>query len=140
MPAPAIRYDGHAVDLSGRIFSSTAITGSPAAASETIVCTLTIGENVSLQKAVYLFGSVAFTVGTNGVSANLKIRQTDTSGTTLWASGATTVTAANLWEMQGLAVDTAAALPGQVYVITLTIGSGSAASTVSAACLIGLVV
>jgi hypothetical protein len=140
MPAPAIRYDGHAVDLSGRFFSTTAITGSPAAATETIVATLSIGENVSLQKAVYLFGTVAFTVGTSGVSANLKIRQTDTSGTTLYASGATTVVAANLWEMQALAIDTAATLPGQVYVLTLTVGSGAAISTVSATALIGVVV
>lgn len=140
MPAPAIKYDGHAVDLSGRFFNTSSVTASPTAATETIVATLTIGENVALQKAVFLFGSIAFTVGTAGVSANMKIRQTDASGTTLWASGATTVTAANLWEMQGLAVDTGATLPGQVYVITLTVGSANAGSTVSAVQLIGVVV
>jgi hypothetical protein len=140
MPAPAIRYDGHAVDLSGRFFSSTAITGSPALAAETIVCTLTIGENVSLQQAAYLFASVAFTVGTSGTGATLRIRQTNTSGTVLYTTGAQTVVAGNLWETAGQGIDTAGVFPGQIYVVTLQITSGSAASTVSAASLIAMVV
>jgi hypothetical protein len=140
MPAPAIRYDGHAVDLSGRFFSSTAITGSPATNAETIVCTLTIGENVSLQQATYLFASVAFTVGTSGTGATLRIRQTNTSGTSLYSTGAQTVVATNLWETAGQGVDTAGTFPGQVYVVTLQITGGAAVSTVSAASLIAMVV
>lgn len=140
MPPPAIRFDGAAVDLSSRLFHSTTVTGSPAAASETIVCTSPALGNVAVQKAVYLVAFVAFTVGTNGVSATLKIRQTDASGSTLVTTGATTVVAANLWEMQAVAIDASPTVPGQVYVATLTIGSGSAASTVSAAALIGLAV
>jgi hypothetical protein len=140
MPAPAIRYDGHAVDLSGRFFNTTTVTGSPAAAAETIIATLTIGENVALQKAVYLAFVCAFTVGTNGVTTRLRLKQTDASGTTLWDSGLVTATAATLVQMSALAVDANATLPGQVYVATLIVGSGSAASTVSAVNLIGVVV
>jgi len=140
MPPPPIRYDGHSVDLSGRFFNTTTVTGSPAAAAETIIATLTIGESVAVQKAVYLSFVCAFTVGTNGVSTRLRLKQTDTSGTTLYDSGLVTATAANLVSMSALGVDTAATLPGQVYVATLIVGSGSAASTVSAVNLIGVVV
>lgn len=139
MPPP-ISLIGEHVDLKGRFFHSTTVAASPTAGTETIICTLTINNDVAVTKAIYLFATAAFTVGTNGVSANLKIRQTDASGTTLWASGATTVVAANLWEMQGIGVDASPTVPGQVYVVTLTVGSASAGSTVSAAALVAVAV
>ena len=78
-----------------------------------------------------LFAWAAFTVGTSGVSANLKIRQTDASGATIAATGATTVTATNLEQLVAMGRDTAAVIPGQIYVATLLVGSGAAISTVS---------
>jgi hypothetical protein len=140
MPTPAIREAVEGINLGGRVFHSTAIVASPTAATETIVCTLTINNDVAVMKAVYLVGWVAFTVGTSGVSADVKIRQTDASGTTKGDSGACTATAAALATRGVLAVDTAPTIPGQVYVLTLTVASAGADSTVSAVQLLAVVV
>lgn len=60
------------------------------------------------------------------------------SGTTVAATGATTVTAANLVEMSVKGFD---ATPGVgVYVLTLLIGSGADTSTVSALSLKAIVI
>lgn len=131
MPQP-IRSSIIGVDLSARFQSTQTVAASPSAGTETTIATLTLTNfgDIALVTGVRLEGWAAFTVGTNGVSANLKIRQTSSSGTTVVASGATTVTAANLVEMSVKGLDL---LPGVgVYVLTLTVGSGSAASTVSA--------
>jgi hypothetical protein len=127
-----MRYDGAAVDLSSRWARNSTVVASPAAAAETIVASITLGDNVSVQEGVYLSCYVAFTAGTNAVSATLKLRATDASGTTLKTSGAVTVVAASLYDRFITGFDASAALPGQVYVATLTMGSGSAPSTVSA--------
>jgi hypothetical protein len=79
---------------------------------------------------VRLHGFAAFTVGTNGVSANLRIRETNVAGAVVQATGAVIAVATNLLAMNVLGFD---ATPGvSVYVLTLTVGSGSAPSTVSA--------
>lgn len=140
MPVPAITMSAAGIDLTPRLFKSTTVAASPSGASETTICTLTINQSVAVVTAVYLFGYAGFTVGTNGVSVNLKIRQTDTSGTTLGATGATTATAANLGALCLLGVDTSSAGQGQVYVLTMTVASGSATSTVSNCGLFALVV
>ena len=141
-PEP-IRVSGNAVDLSPRVALSTTVTGSPALAAETVVCTIAaIAANPQVITGVLLIGTVAYTVGTSGVSATYKIRQTGTSGTTLYSSGVTTagIAAGNLVTQTVTAWDTAPVLPGQVYVLTLTIGSGAAASTVSAANLTAIII
>lgn len=120
-----------AVDLSQRLVQSKTIVGSPALAAETIVCTVTIPSAPTVFTGVLLWGWVAFTVGTSGVSANLRIRQTDTSGSIIVATGATTVSAASLTEIGCQGIDLTPLAAG-VYVLTLIIGSGAAASTVSA--------
>lgn len=140
MPPPPIRFDGASVDLSSRYYNTSSVTGSPAAASETIIATLTIGGQIAVQQGVYIAGWCAFTMGTSGVSANLRIRQTNASGTIISASGAVTGVAAALYAPDIQGFDAAAALPGQVYVMTLTIGSGAASSTVSAVSMFGIVV
>lgn len=137
-PVPIV-VNGDGVDLSGRIAQSKTIVASPALAAETTICTVTIGSNASVINGVILLGWCAFTVGTSGVSANLKIRQTGTSGTTISATGATTVTATNLWETGCQGVDLTPLAAG-VYVLTLTIGSGGAASTVSGVQLLAITV
>jgi hypothetical protein len=131
MPTP-IRQSATDHDLSSRLVSTTTVAGSPSAAAETVIATLTNTNfgDLSLVSGVRLRGWCAFTVGTNGVSARLRIKETNTSGTTVADTGLTTVTAANLLEMSIAGFDAA---PGVgVYVLTLIIGSGSAASTVSA--------
>lgn len=133
-------YGGRFVDLSARVKQSAAVVASPAANAETIIASLTITEPLQQATGVYLFGFAAYTVGTNGVSVNLKLRQTDTSGTTIKATGATTAVAANLGSGFLFGLDTAGTLPGQVYVLTMTVASGSASSAVSAVTLAALVV
>ena len=132
-----IEYSALGIDLSPRVRTSSAVVGSPAAGAETIVASLTLDKGLTIVSGVLLVVTVAFTVGTNGVTAEVKLRQTDTSGTTVATTGATTVVATNLVERALMGFDTAPAA-GQVYKATLTIGSGSAASAVSAVCLLAI--
>lgn len=133
MPPEPIRYSGAVIDLSPRVAASVTVAASPAAAAETTVATITLGGNVALALGVLLFGFVAFTVGTAGATARLRIRQTNTSGTVVADTGATTggIAAAALVDMNVGGFDAAATLPGQVYVLTLQVGSATAGSAVS---------
>ena len=131
MPEP-IRTDSIFVDLATRFQSTQTVGASPSAGTETIIGTLTLANfnDIQVTSGIRLHGWAAFTVGTSGVSANLRIRETNVSGTVVAATGATTVAAAELHALDVVGKD---ATPGvAVYVLTLTIGSGAAASTVSA--------
>lgn len=139
MPYQPIRANAAGFDLSPRIARSDTVAASPTAATETTICTVIIPLDVQPILGVFLLGFAAFTVGTAGVSANLRIRQTDTSGTVVKATGATTETAANLDDKNVQGFDTAPPAAG-VYVLTLTVGSASAGSAVSAASLVALVI
>ena len=139
MPVPT-RFLGDALDLSPRVVHTAAITGSPAAAAETIVATLQTSRDVALGLGVVLFGYVAYTVGGSGTAVQLRIRQTDTSGTVIKASGALTRTAGNLQADSICGVDLTPAGPGQVYVLTMIVTAGAATSTVSAVTLAALLV
>ena len=139
MPEP-IKQSVIFTDLSGRFQSTQAVAASPALAAETIIGTLNIAGfgDTSVVSGIQFDGWAAFTVGTSGVSATLRIRQTNVSGTVVATTGALTVTAANLVQINVQGFDAA---PGVgVYVLTLQIGSGAAASTVSALSLQGIVV
>lgn len=138
-PIP-IQTGGAGLDLSPRLYHTAAVVGSPAAATETIVASLTIDQDLALMEGVVLFGYAAYTVGTDGVSVVTRIRRTDASGTIVKASGALTVTAAQLHDSAIAAVDTGITPLNQVYVMTLTVASASAASTVTAVTLAALVV
>ena len=127
------------IDLSARFVSSTTVVASPSAGAETVIGSVTLPSGLSVNSGVLLFGWAAFTVGTSGVSSNLKIRQTSVSGTTIAASGAATETAANLDERNVQGFDASPA-DAQIYKLTLLIGSGAAASTVSALSLVAIVV
>ena len=119
-------------DLSARFQGTSTVATSPALAAETVIATLTLTGfgDISVVSGIRLHGWAAFTVGTSGVSANLRIRQTDVNGSIVAASGAVTVAAAGLYGPSILGFDAA---PGiKAYALTLTIGSGGAASTVSA--------
>lgn len=139
MPYQPIRANAAGLDLSPRIARSDTVAASPTAAVETIICTVTIPLDVQPILGVLLLGFAAFTVGTAGISANLRIRQTDASGSVVKATGATTETAANLDDKNVQGFDAAPPATG-VYVLTLTVGSASAGSAVSAASLVALVI
>jgi hypothetical protein len=127
------------VDLSSRFGTTSTVVASPAAATETIIASLTLNLDVAVAAGVWLQGWAALTAGTNAVGAQLKLRRTDASGSTLKDSGAVTVVATKLYAPAIHAFDTGPTLPGQVYVLTLTMASGSAESTVSAVTLSALV-
>lgn len=135
-----MRLSAAGVDLSPRVKYSTTVVASPAAASETTICSVTIDANVATPLGILLLGWCAYTVGGSGVSVTLKLRRTDTSGTTVATTGATTAVAGNLRHGDVIGFDTGPTLPGQVYVLTMTVGSGAAESTVSAVALAALVV
>ena len=142
MPAEIISRSALSIDLSPRFVQSSVVAASPSAATETTICTLTVSANAAIATGIQLMGWAAFTVGTSGTACNLKIRQTGTSGTTIAASGATTggITAGNLVTLDVQGIDTAGVIPGQVYVLTLTVTGGAAASTVSACQLTALII
>lgn len=140
MPKDPIRLTGATVDLSPRLFQSQTVAASPAAATETIVASVTVTEDLIVTEGVLLAGYMAFTAGTDGASAVVRIRRTDASGTIVKASGAVAVSAAGLYDRAINAFDAFAVGPAGVYVLTLTVASASAASTVSAASLTALVI
>lgn len=134
MPQP-IQYDAAHINLSSRIFTSNTVTGSPATNAETIVCTVTTSGDIAALAGCILMFACSYTVGTSGASARYRLRQTNTSGSTVYDSGACTsgISAGTLVTENIQGFDASPVLPGQVYVLTLTIGSGAATSTVSAA-------
>lgn len=141
MPAEPLRANAVNIDMSARFVQSSAIVGSPATNAETIVCQITVPANATIVTGVQLWGWVAFTVGTSGTGATLKLRQTNTSGSVInVGTGASTVAATNLIETGCQGLDAAGTLPNQVYVLTLQITGGAATSTVSAVQLVALVI
>lgn len=139
-PPTPIRLSASGIDLAPRIQRTTTVAASPTDATETIVASLTIDGNIAYSTGILLLGFGAFTVGTAGVSVNLKLRRTNASGTTIAATGAVTYTAADLGALTVHGFDTGGTLPGQVYVLTATVASANAASTFSAVQLTAVVV
>lgn len=119
---------------------SATVAASPSGATETVVASVTIPNFPSVNLGVLLLGFGAFTVGTAGVSVNLKLRQTGTSGTTIKATGAMTYTAADLGSGSVVGFDTSPTLPGQVYVLTAVVASANAETTFSAVELVAIVI
>ena len=133
MPQP-IRYDSISLDLSKRFVVYKTVDASPALAAETVIATLTIPSftDIAVVSGIQVSGWAAFTVGTSGTAATLKIRQTNVSGSTIATSGALTggIAATNLVAQDVEGFDAGAGASS--YALTLTITAGSAASTVSA--------
>jgi hypothetical protein len=141
MPRP-INEGADAIDLSPRFVRSAVVVASPALAAETIIAqTAAIGD-VAVMQGVRLSGWAAFTVGTTGSAATLRLRQTNVSGTVIATTGAVTggIAAAGLVALDVEGFDAAATPPGQVYVLTLQVTAATAGSTVSAVMLSGLVI
>lgn len=139
MPVPLI-VDAAGLNLSTREGDVATVAASPSAAVETVIATFTLPTDLVVTRGVLLFGFAAWTVGTSGTNSTLKIRQTGTSGTTIQSTGAETSAAGVVLSRSICGVDTAPARTGQVYVLTLTVTAGAAASTVSAVELIAIVV
>lgn len=118
---------------------STTIVGSPALAAETTVASMTVGGVAGPSSRVVLIGFVAFTVGTSGVSARIRLRNGSITGTVVGDTGALTVVAANLVSFMVLGVDSPGDVSSLAYVMTLQIGSGAAASAVSSVQLLAMV-
>lgn len=136
----AIRLSGIGVATGDRLFRTATVAASPADATETVIASLAIGEDIAIGKGILVSGFAAFTVGTNGTNSNLRIRRTSVAGTILKATGALTTAAAALFAPSIVVLDTGGALPNQTYVLTLTVTAATAASTVSAVELIAEVV
>jgi hypothetical protein len=122
-------------DLTPRFVRTSTVVASPTDNTETIIASLTLTDTASPVAGVELIAFAAFTIGTNGTAGNLRIRRTDASGSIVAATGGLTAgvwAATQLAELYVAGFDTGPTLPGQVYVATLTVTSGSAASTVSA--------
>lgn len=139
-PVP-IREDSAGIDLSSRIQKSTAVAASPALAAETVVCSLTLSGDIAVVSGTALIGYVALTVGASGTDVTVKLRRTGTSGTTVVSSGILSAPAAGevvAFSISGF--DTGTVMPGQVYVLTVTVTAGGAESTVSATSLVAIIV
>jgi hypothetical protein len=122
-------------DLSARFQGTSTIVASPTDNTETIIGSLTLANfnDIALVSGIRLHGYAAFTIGTSGTAGNLRIRQTNASGTVVTATGAVNV---GVWAATQLTFLTALgfdAAPGvATYVMTLQVTGGAAASTVSA--------
>jgi hypothetical protein len=139
MPDP-IERSASTLDMSRRFLETHAVVGSPALAAETTVASLTIPDDLVITEGIFLEAWCAFTVGTSGTGANLKIHHTNAAGATIAATGLVTVTAANLMTLSAQGIDAVAVLPGQIYIVTLTVAAGAAVSTVSAVSLFATIV
>jgi hypothetical protein len=128
-----IRVNASDVDLSGRFVITTTVAASPALAAETIIATATLPTGLIYATGVVVQGWAAYTVGTSGTAATLRVRQTNASGTVVASTGALTGnhTAGTLAADDVNGLDTSPVASG-IYVLTLQITAGAAASTVSA--------
>lgn len=128
---PPERVDARVVNLAARLVASTVVVASPALAAETVIANVTIPGGEQVFEGVELVAWAAYTVGTSGVSVQLRLRQTGLAGTIIADTGACTRSAASLAESSVNGIDLAP-VGGQVYALTMQVASGAAASTVSA--------
>jgi hypothetical protein len=134
LPDP-VHIAANQVDLSARFKLSTAVVGSPAAGAETIICQVAIPNDLAVATGIILNGWAAYTIGASGVSCQLRVRQTNVAGAIIANTGVQTgghSTAGQLVSDDVNGIDASPVLPGQVYVLTLQVGSGAGVSTVSA--------
>lgn len=139
-----ISLGGAGVDLSARVAKTSNIIASPSGSSETVVATTpAFDPSIPFAAGVILFAEIAYTLGTSAASCRVRIRQgTGTSGSVIYDTGAQTGghnTATQLVSDSAGGFDSAPAA-GQQYSVTLTVGSGAAASTVSAVSLVAIAI
>ena len=143
MPTEPIFRSALGVDLSPRFVTTTTVVASPALAAETIIAQLpAINAGVAYQSGVFVICWAAFTVGTSGTAVQLKIRQTNVSGTTVAATGALTGSqhGAGILSDDNVHGFDASPAAGQVYVLTMQVTAGAATSTVSAVSMLAIAI
>src|SRR5215471_4766260 len=114
------RLDARGISLATRMPVSNTVAASPALAAETTICTITVPSNLQVFQSVIIEGQAAWTQGTSATAYTLKIRQTDTSGTTIYSSGLIAAAAGVLVNAGVMGIDASPAA-GQVYVLTVTV-------------------
>lgn len=144
MAQEGIKLSGLVVDLSKRVAQTTTVIASPSGSSETVVATTpAFDASVPIVSGVLLICELAYTLGTSAASCTVKLRQgTGTSGSTVYSTGAQTGghnTAGQLVSDSVGGFDSSPSA-GQQYSVTLTVGSGAAASTVSAVTLTAIAI
>lgn len=120
-------------DLSSRFVFSTTVVASPTAAAETIIASIQLPSGLVVGTGVLLNGWAAYTVGTAGVSVQLRIRQTSVSGTVVADTGAMTGSQHGAAILSADDINGVDASPGdaQIYKLTMQVASATAGSTVS---------
>lgn len=133
MPLP-IQYDAQRMDLSKRIQVYSTVDASPAAASETVIATLTLNgfADTAIISGAFLFGWAAYTVGTSGTTVQLRIRRTNVSGAIQANTGAMSGSQHGAGILSADDVNGFDTAPVGTYVLTMQVANGAAASTVSA--------
>ena len=109
--------------------------GTIAAGSETVIAT-SAGLIVDTpQSKVVLRALVDLTIGTNGVGVTLKLKRGTTTGGTAITAGETwgpyVVVATHEYQFSASGYDIPGLCHGQQYVLTATIASGSATTTIN---------
>lgn len=138
MPDP-IEYSASLIDFTSRFAANRTVVASPTAAAETIIGSVTVPDVAAVLSGVLVICEAAYTVGTAGVSVRFRVRQTNVAGTVVGDTGAITETAANLGSHTVVGFDTAPPAV-RTYVVTLTVASANAGSTVSALTIAALAV
>lgn len=115
-------------------YATFAVTASPSAAAETVVATLTGVDLKFSDQVIKLSAAINFTVGTSGNAATLKLRRDSLTGTQVGATvtlPVTTVVATDTVIGVIYASDQPGNVAGATYVLTLTVASAAATSTVN---------
>ena len=115
--------------------SSFVVTGSPAAATETVIATSAQLIVDTPQYAVLLTALVDITIGTSGTAVTFKLKRGTTTGGTAVTNGAVwgpyAVTATHEYQFTIMGSDIPPASHGVQYVLTATVTNGAATSTVN---------
>jgi len=135
MPGDTITHAAAGIDFTTRVASSATVIGSPALAAETLIVQLALPLDGVKTSEILLYGWVAFTVGTSGTAATIRVRRASTLGSlgglVQATTGALTVTAANLVAFSVSGADNSQL--GPFYSLSLQVTAGAAVSTVTAA-------
>lgn len=144
MMTDGINLGGRQIDLSGRVMQTTTVIASPSGSAETVVATTAAFDTqLPLALGVIVIGELAYTLGTSAASCTVRLRRgTTTAGTAVYSTGAMTGghNSAGLLVADSAGTFDTDAGAAQQYSVTLTVGSGAAASTVSAVSLIAIAI
>lgn len=115
------------------LFATNVVTGSPALSAETVVATLPGVTVDNPTRRVLLSGWVAYTVGTSGIAVRLRFRRDSITGAVVTGGDTSLITAiaAAIRVDSVFGIDIPGEIAAATYVLTMTVSSGAAASTVT---------